>query len=336
MVSFSKVLVAASATLLALSARVAALSGNGVTTRYWDCCKPSCSWPGKAAVSNPVLACDKNQNPISDSNAVSGCDGGTAYTCANMSPWKVSDNLAYGFAAVSISGGTEGTWCCQCYQLTFTSGPAAGKVMIVQATNTGGDLGSNQFDLLMPGGGVGAFNGCPAQYGSWDGGAQYGGVSSASQCANLPSLVQAGCNWRFDWFMGSDNPSVSWTTVQCPAAITDLSGCVRNDQGGQPPVSVTTAEIPTTTPETAPGTTTPETTTSETTTSETPYASPGSSTSPNGGDSSGDAPLYGQCGGQGWTGPTTCASGTCKVSNAWYSQCLPQQCIPRARRHRRL
>ncbi|KAG8828422.1 hypothetical protein FRC19_006520 [Serendipita sp. 401] len=33
--------------------------------------------------------------------------------------------------------------------------------------------------------------------------------------------------------------------------------------------------------------------------------------------------LYGQCGGQGYTGPTTCAQGTCKVSNQYYSQCLP-------------
>jgi hypothetical protein len=32
--------------------------------------------------------------------------------------------------------------------------------------------------------------------------------------------------------------------------------------------------------------------------------------------------LYGQCGGQGWTGPTTCLQGSCKYSNAWYSQCL--------------
>ncbi|TFK33732.1 cellobiohydrolase I-I [Crucibulum laeve] len=32
---------------------------------------------------------------------------------------------------------------------------------------------------------------------------------------------------------------------------------------------------------------------------------------------------YGQCGGQGWTGPTVCASGsTCTFSNTWYSQCL--------------
>lgn len=37
---------------------------------------------------------------------------------------------------------------------------------------------------------------------------------------------------------------------------------------------------------------------------------------------SGGAPLWGQCGGTGWTGPTTCAQGTCKISNEWYSQCL--------------
>ncbi|CAE6421765.1 unnamed protein product [Rhizoctonia solani] len=35
-------------------------------------------------------------------------------------------------------------------------------------------------------------------------------------------------------------------------------------------------------------------------------------------------PAYAQCGGQGWTGGTTCVSGyTCTVSNQWYSQCLP-------------
>lgn len=34
------------------------------------------------------------------------------------------------------------------------------------------------------------------------------------------------------------------------------------------------------------------------------------------------AALYGQCGGQGWTGAKCCATGTCKFSNDWYSQCL--------------
>ncbi|KAG7115645.1 acetylxylan esterase A like protein [Verticillium longisporum] len=32
---------------------------------------------------------------------------------------------------------------------------------------------------------------------------------------------------------------------------------------------------------------------------------------------------WGQCGGQGWTGPKVCAAPyTCQVQNAWYSQCL--------------
>ena len=49
---------------------------------------------------------------------------------------------------------------------------------------------------------------------------------------------------------------------------------------------------------------------------------PASTPTPSQGSGSG-APLYGQCGGQGWTGPTKCASGTCKAQSQYYSQCLP-------------
>jgi endoglucanase len=36
------------------------------------------------------------------------------------------------------------------------------------------------------------------------------------------------------------------------------------------------------------------------------------------------APAWGQCGGNGWTGATTCQSGsTCVKQNDWYSQCIP-------------
>ncbi|KAH8805022.1 putative acetyl xylan esterase [Xylogone sp. PMI_703] len=39
--------------------------------------------------------------------------------------------------------------------------------------------------------------------------------------------------------------------------------------------------------------------------------------------SGGTVPHYGQCGGQGWTGGTVCASPyTCQAANQWYSQCL--------------
>lgn len=61
----------------------------------------------------------------------------------------MNDNLAYGYAAVNIAGGSEASWCCACYELTFTSGPVAGKKMVVQATNTGGDLAGNQFDISV-------------------------------------------------------------------------------------------------------------------------------------------------------------------------------------------
>ncbi|TCD60164.1 hypothetical protein EIP91_010623 [Steccherinum ochraceum] len=38
----------------------------------------------------------------------------------------------------------------------------------------------------------------------------------------------------------------------------------------------------------------------------------------------GQAQEWGQCGGIGWTGPTTCVAGTsCQVLNSYYSQCLP-------------
>ncbi|KAK7062619.1 hypothetical protein VNI00_000107 [Paramarasmius palmivorus] len=145
---------------LLLFVAAACAQSAGVTTRYWDCCKPSCAWSGKASVSAPVRTCDRNGNTLGP-DVKSGCDGGTAYTCANNAPWAVDNNTAYGFAAVRLSGQTEASWCCACYELTFTSGPVSGKKLIVQATNTGGDLGSNHFDLLIPGGGVSSLRDAP-------------------------------------------------------------------------------------------------------------------------------------------------------------------------------
>ncbi|KFX92692.1 hypothetical protein O988_07166, partial [Pseudogymnoascus sp. VKM F-3808] len=114
-------------------------------------------------------------------------------------------------------------------------------------------------------------------------GAQYGGISSRSQCDAFPEKLKAGCYWRFDWFQNADNPSVSFQSVACPLAITNKSGCVRADDkptgdgsvptvsGGAPPATST-----------GPGTTTP------------------SSGTGNGGT----VAKYAQCGGNGWTGGT--------------------------------
>lgn len=158
----------------------------------------------------------------------------------------------------------------------------------------------------MPGGGFGIFNGCTQQWGtpstSW--GSQYGGVSSRSMCDAFPAPLKAGCYWRYDWFKDADNPSVSFKQVACPAALTAKTGCVRADDTPTGPVVVPTAGSGS--GSTAAGT----------------KPATSSSVSP----TSGTGPVvqkYGQCGGIGWTGGTTCVAGTtCKVSNAYYSQCL--------------
>jgi hypothetical protein len=107
----------AALTPLSHSALLPRQGSAGVTTRYWDCCKASCSWPGKAAVLSPVTTCDIDDNPLTDNNAVNGCPelgDGTAFTCSNQQAYAKSDALAYGFAAVS--GGDESSECCSCYK----------------------------------------------------------------------------------------------------------------------------------------------------------------------------------------------------------------------------
>ena len=67
--------------------------------------------------------------------------------------------------------------------------------MIVQVINTGIDVTpGRQFDIQMPGGGIGLNNGCRSQWGADGGWGQlYGGVSSVSACSNLPAVLQSGC-----------------------------------------------------------------------------------------------------------------------------------------------
>ncbi|KAF3916456.1 Endoglucanase-4 [Orbilia brochopaga] len=90
-----------------------------------------------------------------------------------------------------------------------------------------------------------------------------------------------------------------------------------NGGGGNP----TTTAVRTTTTTTAvrTSTTTTRTTTAPTTLRTTTTTT--RTTTTGGGGGTGQT-MYGQCGGSGWTGPTTCASGTCQVLNPYYSQCL--------------
>lgn len=102
------------------------------------------------------------------------------------------------------------------------------------------------------------------------------------------------------------------STVSSPSAFSaTLSGGIVG--GSLPARSVVTFVITTG----SSGSTT--TTTTKTTSSFTTSASSTTTST-----SSGAAQEWGQCGGQGWTGPTTCVSPyVCTYSNTYYSQCLP-------------
>ncbi len=230
---------------------------QGWASRYWDCCKPACGWTGNVpGGSTPVHSCNKSDQSLGGSfdtqNACEGNQSG-AYMCQDFGPWAVSDSLAYGFAAVNMGG----DYCGKCYQIEFagTSHSASndpgsqslkGKTMIVQAINTGG-IDGTQFDLLIPGGGVGDFDACTSQWGTSDLGERYGGfylacqkangfayaasrACAATKCATVfkdkPDLL-AGCNFFINWMGAPDNPNLLFKETACPAAITQKSGLKR-------------------------------------------------------------------------------------------------------------
>ena len=253
---------------------------SGWNSRYWDCCKPHCSYRENVdtnanpfavgmncSVSNTEIAAFK-VSPNASPNASqywfgyegtkSGCDaGGEAYACFSQAPYAICDSLAYGYAAVPAADASFG----KCFQIEFDGGNhdnnvkathllLKGKKMIVLASNIGTDVAAGQFDIMIPGGGVGIFaGGCATQWGvsASDAkmGASYGGFLTACQqtlgynataqayktcvkgmCTNLfggnPNRKDLldGCNWFADWMEAADNPTFKYAEVPCPPELT--------------------------------------------------------------------------------------------------------------------
>jgi hypothetical protein len=201
--------------------------GNGYATRYWDCCQTHCSQfdghrCGKDGTSNT-------------GDTSSACSGGGSFACYDQSPHAVNDCLSYGYIAKANPN------CGGCYRIQFTgegqysatdvgSKLLKGKQMIVKVSNTGGDVAQNQFDLMIPGGGVGQFNACSNQWGTSDLGAQYGGFLTEctgahatkmecvrTECMKIPAgKARDGCLWFVDWFQVADNPKFTSQATDCP------------------------------------------------------------------------------------------------------------------------
>ncbi len=221
---------------------------EGWMSRYWDCCKPSCGWKANTGGRNPIQSCNQSNQKLGDNEAQSACNNGQAFMCWGFSPWSESATRSYGYVASNVD-------CGKCFQIQFTGGThnsgdpdegsisLAGKEMIVQVINKGGIAG-DQFDLLLPGGGVGDFDACSRQWNNSQLGERYGGLFLACQkssnfdyaasktclqqkCQSLfsgkPDLM-AGCDWFLTWFGAPDNPKLQYKEVACPSQLTQRSG----------------------------------------------------------------------------------------------------------------
>lgn len=207
------------------------VEGTAITTRYFDCCLPSCSYPSVSDYSS-LLKSTKSDGRPGNPKGPSGCistSPDASFVDPLQVPTVIDENHSIGFAAAGLlNGKTQKDLCCTCALLTFTSGPVKGKTMTVQITNTGDDMASTgHFDIAIPGGGPGMFSqGCTNQYGAYNFGKQYGGISKRTECDGLPPAQKEGCLWRFDWFKSAENPSVTYKSVPCPVELTNISGCV--------------------------------------------------------------------------------------------------------------
>lgn len=117
------------------------LSGDAITTRYWDCCAPLCAADNIANIKNghPVQSCqaDGTTNSTAANNANDGCQtGGVAFPCNNQQPYLINDTLAYGWTAASFTGDVDTSKCCACFLLSFKD-KLAGKQFLVQNINSG-------------------------------------------------------------------------------------------------------------------------------------------------------------------------------------------------------
>ena len=231
------------------------MTGSGFASRYWDCCKPSCSWTSNAGAGNEARQCDAQMNIISNPNESSMCDGGRSTTCLSQVPFTIKgcDNLGFAFGAVPGAGPKV---CGRCFLLSFTGQgkyetklnhkKLAQKKLVVMASNIGYDVAGGQFDVMIPGGGVGIFNGCASILGN-SMGAQYGGLLSdcenevgwggsdediykkrkeclTKKCNTVfanKANAKAGCLFQATFMEAAGNPLHTFKEIECPEVLKD-------------------------------------------------------------------------------------------------------------------
>jgi len=225
------------------------MSGSGFATRYWDCCRLHCSWSANAP--HPTTTCDVYGNVNTNPQATSVCNGGDGAACVSQVPLVVNDKLAYAFAAVPSANKDI---CGKCFDLEFTGKgkystdrheALKGKHLIVMTTNIGSDVESGQFDIMIPGGGLGIYTEGCKKMANWnlDPNSQTGGgmlrdceietdykPAKYVECltkkcntafANDPK-AREGCLFLANWMNAAGNPLLEYREVECPMALKEL------------------------------------------------------------------------------------------------------------------
>ena len=231
-------------------------SGSGWATRYWDCCKPHCSVQNNTSYHSRQCT-NKGKTESTDWGGQSVCTGGQMMACTSQIPFTIDgcDDMGFAFAAVPASDGGS---CGKCFQLTFTgngkyvgnangaqgdqnTNAIKGKKLIIMTTNIGGDVSQGQFDIMIPGGGVGMFNGCSSM--GWGNmGKQYGGLLSdceeevgysgnllkkrteclTNKCNSVfsnDSQAKEGCLFLANFMQAAGNPMHNYVEVECPEVL---------------------------------------------------------------------------------------------------------------------
>lgn len=212
-----------------------------------------------------------NTSVHADYNTKSGCGGGgdssIGWSCPHL--MLLSPDLQYAsevdgnsWAVYGVAGIGQTSDCGSCYQLDITGGgsPSPNKY-IIQAVNTGSDVRSGQFDILVGAGGFGIYDSCSSNcqyeacsgghcnapyysgnFAAWtpDGNCYGGGVHDSKECTRLSGnssfaeqTLQFGCPEALNRGF-HENFEVQWQRVQCPTSLYKVTGLRRKDDSEHP------------------------------------------------------------------------------------------------------
>lgn len=233
---------------------------------------PPSLWKWPNSTSSYLNFAVPNTSSNADYNAKSGCGGGgdntLGWSCPHL--MLLSPDMQYAaetdgnsWAVYGVAGIGQTSNCGSCYQLEITSGgsPSPNKY-IVQAVNTGSDVSSGQFDILVGAGGFGIYDACSSDcqngqvcsgghcnapyytgdFNAWtpDGNCYGGGVHDPNGCSKLTSggtfadeTLLYGCPTAINRGFHA-NFEVQWQRVQCPPSLYKATGLRRKDDYRHP------------------------------------------------------------------------------------------------------